>query len=1039
MIAGKEREITQQDRDAVTPREQLLAEQVTQLYRQSRLTVMGAVLCSAIVVVTLWSEVPPWRLVVWFLCYAVIHCVRQAVSTAFEKRVPIGDAANRWANYFHLTAAISALIWGSTAVFLFPVNSLEHQFILLACVAGISCGAAVVYSPTNCYITVILLDILPFAGRFFYEGGTKGTPMAVVIVLFAVVLLYIGRRVHLMNAESLRNGFDRSNLVASLWSQKALADELNADLKLEIAERSRAEAALKRSERQYRQLVDNANDFMFLTDSKGVFTLVNPVSQRLTGYTPEEIIGRHFSELVHPDHVNELRRFYGTQSAREIPESYYEFPVITKDGSTIWLGQNVGLVTEGEKIIGFQGICRDITLRKEAEERLRHSEERYRSLYQESTRREEIYRSLLSSSADAVVIYDLERKATYVNPAFTRIFGWTPEEVLGSRIPFVPKEEHDSTDALMQDIVEAGSPRSSIETKRFTRDGRVLDISLSASLYHDHEGKPAGILVVSRDISDQKRAAKELEKAFAAATQLRAEAEAANLAKSEFLANMSHELRTPLNAIIGFSEVLADQIFGNLNDKQLRHVGHVVNSGHHLLQVINEILDLSKVESGTMELRPDRTDVPELMENALMMIRETALKNGLRTKLRVDEEFAGTYVYVDQVKMKQILFNLLSNAARFTPEGGTIELEARRNNDLLQVRVADTGIGVEQKDRERIFRSFEQVDSSYARRQQGTGLGLTLTKRLVELHGGRIWVESEGDGKGSTFTFEIPTTFDARRDDDPEDSRIQRMTVAEEAPEPVHEARLGSHAKVLVVDDDSATNEMICHALTEAGYSVARAFDGRQVVEMAARIRPMAITLDVIMPDRDGFDTLAELKHRAETRDIPVIVVTIHDNRKLALSLGAVDLLPKPLDKDRLLGILRRLEAQQAQKGLVAMVVDDDPAALEHLSQLLSSHGYAVIPAYGGLHGMKLAAARRPDVIILDLLMPDVTGFDMADQLRGTPETKDTPIIVYTAKDLTSEDQDRLQEIVQGIALKSGAGNELLQQLDQLRTVDHVR
>lgn len=280
----------------------------------------------------------------------------------------------------------------------------------------------------------------------------------------------------------------------------------------DVTARELAEEGRRESERRYRQLVENAGDVIFLTDVRGVFTMMNPIGSRISGYSEEELIGKHYLDLVDPEYRDTAAKHYRNQFRRRILDSYLDLPIVTKDGRRLWLGQNVQLILKKNRVVGFQSICRNITERKNAEERLKKSEERYRQLYERSKRGEELYRSLLNSSADAVVIYDMDGKTRYVSPSFTCTFGWTMEEVAGKRIPFVPESESEATMKMIERLIQDGTPCSSFETKRYTKDGRALDISISASRYNDHEGRPGGILVHLRDITPRKRSEFEKEK-----------------------------------------------------------------------------------------------------------------------------------------------------------------------------------------------------------------------------------------------------------------------------------------------------------------------------------------------------------------------------------------------------------------------------------------------------------------------------------------------------------------------------------------------
>ena len=525
-------------------------------------------------------------------------------------------------------------------------------------------------------------------------------------------------------------------------------------------------------------------------------------------------------------------------------------------------------------------------------------------------------------------------------------------------------------------------------------------------------------------------------------------AETANQAKSDFLANMSHELRTPLNAIIGFSEVLRDQYFGNINEKQADYINDILESGKHLLSLINDILDLSKIEADKVEFEPSKVNIKELLEDSLIMVKEKCMKHGIDLSTNIAQDLEDLEITADKRKLKQVMFNLLSNAAKFTTHGGEIRVTAdlisefgvriselkgeekqsaiQNRKSKIEISVADSGIGISPEDQENIFHEFYQVKGNIKDKTPGTGLGLSLTKSLVEMHKGRIWVESEGEGKGSTFTFVIPIEAEKRKSEaatEPEEPLSSRPDIDDSRP------------LVLVVEDDRQASELISHYLSDAGYGVVHAFDGEQAIQMALELRPYAITLDIILPKKDGWNVLAELKSLPETKDIPVAIVSIVENRPFGLNLGAIEYFVKPVNKEQLVEAVRNVMAktEREPKAMTVLVVDDEPQTVELLNDILRTEGFSVLQAYGGQQGIDLAIEKHPDVIILDLMMPEVSGFDVVQQLRAHPEAMEIPVLIFTAKHLTAEDRQRLNSHIQAIASKSASGKEdLLRELERL-------
>ncbi len=475
------------------------------------------------------------------------------------------------------------------------------------------------------------------------------------------------------------------------------------------------------------------------------------------------------------------------------------------------------------------------------------------------------------------------------------------------------------------------------------------------------------------------------------------ELEVAGRHKSEFLANMSHELRTPLNAIIGYSEMLQEEAADLGTDAFVPDLKKINAAGKHLLELINAVLDLSKIEAGKMELYLEDFDVAGMVNDIAAVIQPLAEKNSNRLEVHCDER-VGT-MRADLTKVRQALFNLLSNACKFT-ERGTVSLavarEAGANGDWVSFAVSDTGIGMTPEQMTRLFEEFSQADASVTRKYGGTGLGLALSRRLARMMGGDITVASEA-GRGSTFTIRLPVT-------------VAESQTEPAAPSPAPE----SASTVLVIDDEAVVRDLMQRFLAKEGFRIVTAAGGEDGLRLARELRPDAITLDVMMPGMDGWSVLSALKADAETADIPVVMLTIVDDRNLGYALGAADYLTKPIDRERLAAVLKKY-----RRDLPILVVDDDPVLRELLRRILEKEGYAVLEAENGRVGMERMRL-SPGLILLDLMMPEMDGFEFVAELRRHEAWRATPVVVVTAKELTDEDRQRLNGYVEKI-LEKGA------------------
>ena len=501
--------------------------------------------------------------------------------------------------------------------------------------------------------------------------------------------------------------------------------------------------------------------------------------------------------------------------------------------------------------------------------------------------------------------------------------------------------------------------------------------------------------------------------------------------KSEFLANMSHELRTPLNAIIGFSEVLKDGLLGEMPPQQKEYINDIFTSGGHLLSLINDILDLSKVEAGRMTLELEPLLPSSFVLSSLQIVREKAMVHKIRlvTEIAPELDQLGD-VWLDERKVKQILYNLLSNAVKFTPDGGEVHVIARQvgrevqpKGDFehyLELTVTDTGIGISLENQARLFQPFIQIDSSLARHYEGTGLGLVMVKRLTELHQGTVGLQSVL-GKGSTFSVFLPWR---EKDDVPVSSSATLPTNIEQSgPSIINLKSDGQPPLALIVEDDDQAAELLRLQLENTGFRVIRTDAAEAALEMVEKELPDLLTLDIHLPGMDGWEFLERFKKQERFAGVPVVIVSIVADKNRGLSLGASQVLQKPVSRDdfahALAAIGFRVESNNPEEQRSVLIIDDDPKAIQLLSAYLNPAGYRVLSAFGGREGIDVALREHPDLIVLDLMMPEINGFEVVEALRHHTITAKIPIVIVTAKQITAQDRAILEGEVQKVIQKS--------------------
>jgi PAS domain S-box-containing protein len=610
--------------------------------------------------------------------------------------------------------------------------------------------------------------------------------------------------------------------------------------------------------------------------------------------------------------------------------------------------------------------------------------------------------AILDNAVDGIFTFTEHGVIRSFNRAAEQIFGYPADEIVGRPVTLLMPGEDTWTTAGARGRREVTGQR---------RDGTRFPMDLGVG---EVQQDGARLLIgMARDITERKRAEEELLNAKEAA-------EGANRAKSTFLANMSHELRTPLNAIIGYSEMLAEEAKDSGNDEYVPDLEKIQRAGSHLLGLINSVLDLSKIEAGKMDLYLETFDLATMLRDVTATIQPLIQQKGNQLVVEAGAELG--QMHADVTKVRQTLFNLLSNASKFT-ENGTITLRVTGDTvdgvPWINFAVTDTGIGMTPEQLGKLFQAFTQADLSTTRKYGGTGLGLVITKRFCQMMGGDITVESAPD-VGTTFTMRLPAHVAERP-----------MPSAAPAAAAVMPSAGAGTGTALVVDDDPAARELLEAFFRKEGFAVAVATTGPDGLRLARELHPAIITLDVMMPGMDGWAVLTQLKAEPELADIPVIMVTIVDDRNLGYALGATDYLTKPVDRDRLAALVRKYRREGGRD--VVLLVEDDAATRDMLRKTLEKEGWDVAEAENGRVGLQQVARVHPGLILLDLMMPEMDGFEFATELRKTEHGRRVPVVVLTSKDITPEDRRRLTGFVEVILQKGAASRDTI--LTEIRSL----